>query len=272
MENHDYHEVVGSADAPYFNELIAKYGLATNYMDSMTHPSLPNYLTLISGDKQYPGILDVDPTSSFITGTFPVDQPNLGTQLQTANIAWRSYQESAGSACALAAAGSYAPKHNPFLYFTDMQAAALCAKNNVDYSTFAADLAGGTYKYMWITPNLTSDGHDPVGGFPPAATDPVGSLKASDAWAKTEITKIMASTAYTNGGVIFLTWDEGEGRNGNSKDQVPMIIISPKIVSAGFKSAKAYSHKSYLATVETILGLPKLATVMAEPDMMEFFK
>src|SRR5262245_59552034 len=59
LENHDYNEIVGSADAPYINSLIAMGGLATNYMDSGTHPSLPNYLYLISGDTQYPGIIDV---------------------------------------------------------------------------------------------------------------------------------------------------------------------------------------------------------------------
>jgi hypothetical protein len=273
MENHDYNEIVGSADAPYFNSLIADYGLATNYLDSGTHPSLPNYLTMISGAPQYGGIFDIEPTGSFITGTFPVDQPNLGTQLQTASVPWRAYAENMGTACTLTSASPYATKHDPFLYFTDMQTATpgLCAKTNVDYGSFAADLAGGTYKYMWITPNLTNDGHDPVNGLG-TATDPVGSLKASDAWAKTEIGKIMATPAYTNGGVIFLTWDEGEGRNGNSKDQVPMIIISTKIVSKGFKSATAYTHKSYLATVEDMLKLPRLATVTSEASMMEFFK
>ena len=50
FENHDYKEVVGSPNAPYFNSLIATYGLATNYHDSGTHPSLPNYLVLASGD------------------------------------------------------------------------------------------------------------------------------------------------------------------------------------------------------------------------------
>ncbi|MGH7285771.1 MAG: hypothetical protein ACRELY_29990, partial [Polyangiaceae bacterium] len=82
----------------------------------------------------------------------------------------------------------------------------------------------------------------------------------------------MDSSVYKAGGVIFLTWDEAEGRNSNSKDQVPMIIISPNIVSAGFKSANAYSHKSYTATIEDILGLPRLTTVASESNMFEFLK
>ena len=264
FENHNYDEVVGSANAPYFNSLIASYGLATNYMDSGTHPSLPNYLTMASGAAQYPGILDVDPTAG---PYFPAKVPNLGEQLETAKVGWRAYGESMGTPCKLAGAGTYAPKHVPFLYFDGIQngASALCASRVVDYTSFAADVAGGTYRYMFIAPNLTSDGHDP-------ANDPVASMKTSDAWAKTAVDAIMATAAYKNGGIIFITWDEGEVVNLKYSDQVPMIIVSPRIKAAGFKSAKKYSHKSYLATVEDLLSLPRLATVTNEPNMMEFFK
>jgi hypothetical protein len=230
-------------------------------MDSGVHPSLPNYLTMISGAPQYPGQHDLDPTA----GPFPVAQPNLGAQLEAAGVKWRSYQESMGTPCQLAASGLYVPRHDPFLYFTDMQlgAGGLCGGTNVDYSLFASDLAAGTYRYMWITPNLVDDGHNPL-------NNPVTGLKTADAWAAREIPKIMASAAYQNGGVIFITWDEAEGRAGHSKDQIPMIIVSPRIVHAGFKSSKPYSHKSYLATVEDMLGLPRLATVAHEPTMTEF--
>jgi phospholipase C len=275
MENHDYAEIVGkTADAPFINSLIDDYGLATNYMDSTVHPSLPNYLQMISGDTQYPGKIDVDPTTSFAGYGFPMDKENLGSQLEAAKIPWRSYQESAGAPCKLTkttnAGGDYAPKHDPFLYFTDMQTKTpgLCAKRNVDMSEFAADLAAGTYRYMWITPNLVNDGHDPVNAAP-AAT-----LKTSDTWAKATIGTIMASAVYKANGIIFLTWDEAEGRTpgANSADLIPMIVISPNIKSKGFKSAVAYSHKSYLATVEDLLKLPRLATVKAEPTMLEFLK
>jgi hypothetical protein len=118
---------------------------------------------------------------------------------------------------------------------------------------------------MWITPDLIDDGHNP-------SSSPVTGLKQSDAWAATEIPKILASDAYKNGGTIFLTWDEAEGHNGDDKEQIPMIVISSRLKSAGYKSATLYSHKSYLATVEDMLGLPRLATVTNEPAMTEFFK
>jgi len=259
MENHNYEDVVGSANAPYINQLIGQYGLATNYMDSGTHPSLPNYLYMVSGDPQYVGFVDLDPTFY----PFPVAGDNLGNQLQGANIAWRSYQESMGTACKLSASGNYAPKHDPFLYFTNIQTGPndLCATTNVDYTSFAADLAAGTYKYMWITPNLLNDGHDPAG-------DPVQGLKQCDTWLSTELPKILASATYQAGGVVFLTWDEGE----SGASHIPMIIISPKIKSAGYQSAQAYNHASYLATIEEIFALPKLGAAATAQSLMEFFQ
>ena len=241
--------------------MIAMGALATNYKDT-AHPSCPNYLHMISGDNQYPGVIDIDPTQ---WPYFPADKPNLATQLEAANIKWRSYQESMGTPCSLTASGTFAPKHDPFLYFTDQQSGAndLCANTNVDYSNFAADLATNTYRYMWITPNLNSDGHDP-------STDPVTALHNSDQWMSVEIPKIMNSDAYKAGGIIFITWDEAEARNGDDPDKIPMIIVSKAVKQAGMTSTTQFDHSSYLATVEDLFGLPRLATVTSAPNMMEF--
>ncbi len=262
FENHDYAEVVGSSDAPFFNELIAKYGLATNYNDCNIHPSLPNYLCMISGAAQFAGGSDPLPTTS----PFPVKAAHLGTQMLAAHIPFRSYQESMGTACRLTNSGKYAPKHDPFLYFADIQKGAngVCADTNVDYSQFAADLKANRNQYYFITPNLTNDGHDPI-------LNPRAGMRQSDTWARAEIGKLMQSEAYKNGGVLFITWDEGEGRVG-SEDQVPMIIVSEKIVSAGYRSSTPYTHASYLATVEDLLGLPRLPAVSMTPAMGEFIR
>jgi hypothetical protein len=261
LENHDYAEIVGSQDAPYLNSLIAKYGLATHYGDN-GHPSMPNYLAMASASTQGASD-DRGPT----TAPFPVDADNLGNQLQQAKIPWRAYQESMGSACRLGSSGNYAPKHNPFVYFKNIQNGAngLCANVDVDYSQFAADLAGGTYKYMWITPNLLSDGHDP-------SNDPVTGLKQSDAWCATEIPKILASTAFQNGGILFVTWDEAEGRNGDDPDKIPMIVITKNIKAAGMTSATAFDHTSYTATVEDLFGLPRLPGAKSAKSLAEFWQ
>ena len=146
LENHDYKEIVGSSNAPYINTLIAQGGLATNYKDT-GHPSTPNYLNLISGNNQYPGVIDVLPTQ---VPYFPSSAQDLATQLEAAHIPWRSYQDGESTPCDLADDGNYAPRHDPFLYFSDQQTApnSLCADTNVDYTMFPADLAANTYRYM----------------------------------------------------------------------------------------------------------------------------
>ena len=49
MENAEYGDVVGNPSAPYLNSLLTQYGVAANYT-AVTHPSLPNYVAVTSGD------------------------------------------------------------------------------------------------------------------------------------------------------------------------------------------------------------------------------
>src|SRR5579883_298206 len=71
MENKDYSEVIGdTTDAPYINMLASQYAIATNYQDSLVHPSLPNYLYLTTGST-LGQTSDCDPSSSC-----PPMQPN----------------------------------------------------------------------------------------------------------------------------------------------------------------------------------------------------
>jgi hypothetical protein len=263
LENHDYAEIVGNTtDAPYLNSLIDRYALATNYHET-GEPSLPNYLNLISGDNQYPGVVDVWPT---FQPYFPSKADNLGHQMTEAGIPWRSYQESMGEPCLLKNAGNFAVRHDPFLYFDDIQNGPddLCKRTNVDYSQFEADLDAGTYRYMWITPNLIDDGHNP-------RNHPVDTLKACDAWMAREVPVILASDAWKNGGVLFITWDEAEGRNGHDDGLIPMIVVSPR-VHGPVRSDTHFTHSSYLATVEDLLGLPRLPTVADAPTLAELLR
>lgn len=261
FENQDYADVIGGAgekNAPFINSLARTYGLGTNYHDSGVHPSLPNYLYMASGATH--GIrLDIEPNHFGL----PLDGDDLGHQLEQAKIPWRSYQESMGTPCLLDNRYPYGPKHDPFLYFANIQRdRPLCQRTNVDYGQFPGDLATGAYRYMWITPNLVHDGHDPQ-------NDPAKGLRQSDAWCAAEIPKILASAAYKSGGVIFLTWDEAEGRKGHSRSQIPMIVVSPKLTH--HESAELFTHASYLATVEEIFGLEKLGAAKAADSLLKAF-
>ena len=48
LENHSYDEIIDNPDVPYLNHLAHRHGMATQYY-AVAHPSLPNYLAMISG-------------------------------------------------------------------------------------------------------------------------------------------------------------------------------------------------------------------------------
>jgi acid phosphatase len=255
FENHDQGQVLNTS-VPYFTELANTYGQAKAYLGT-AHPSLPNYIEMVSGSTQ--GIADDNPPSAHpLAGT-----DNLADQLDGAHIPWRAYMETMGQPCGMSDSGQYAVRHNPFVYFTDMSGdAARCAEHNVDFdANFANDLAANTYRFMWITPNVCNDMHD-------------CSPQTADAWLHQVVPQIMASPGYQNGGAIFILFDEGPVSLNyilGTPQNLAAIVISPKLVSPGYQSNVAYDHKSYLATVEDILGLPRLPNTAAATPMSDFF-
>jgi phospholipase C len=247
MENHSYSQIVGNmGEAPFINSLIKQNALAAGYHDSYVHPSEPNYFEMVAGENF--GILnDNDPgPSNHITST-----SHLADQLEKAGLSWKAYEESMGEPCGLVSQGEYATKHDPFVYFDDvagwsgsqMMGSQRCKDHVVDYSQLDKDLASGNVpRYVFITPNLINDMHD-------------GTTADGDKWLSQEVPKILASKAFNNGGVLFLTWDEGGGYP--QADDPPMIVISSH-AKPGFVSHVDYDTSSYLKTVQMILGVDSL--------------
>jgi acid phosphatase len=251
FENKDESTVYGSQ---YFTQLAQQNGRASAYVIG-THPSLPNYIVMTSGQTN--GIADdSDPAAHTIAGP-----DNLGSQLEAAHVPWRAYGENMGSPCNVTSSGSYAAKHMPFAYYTDLtNNTAVCNDRLVDFEqNFERDLASNQYRYMWITPNMCNDMHDcPV--------------SAGEQWLQRVLPMIMNSEGYRNNGAIFILWDEGGGPFGIPSGQanVAGIVISP-LTPPGTVSAVRYDHTSYLATVEDILGLPRLSTTANATPMSDFF-
>ena len=48
LENHSYDEIIDNPDVPYLNHLAHRHAMATQDY-AVAHPSLPNYLAMISG-------------------------------------------------------------------------------------------------------------------------------------------------------------------------------------------------------------------------------
>ncbi len=257
LENKGYNNLLEGNEAPYFQSLAQKYGLAENYY-GIQHPSLPNYLAMIAGDTF--GI------STNCTNCV-IDAPNIVDQLETAGISWKAYMESMPRPCFIGDKGSlYQQKHNPFIYFNNIRANPARCNRIVPFTEFSADLQANTLpSYIWITPNMCNDMHD-------------CSIKTGDAWLRTWVAQIIASPAWQDRGVLFITFDEG-GAGDNSGccqyaqgGHLATLVISP-LGKPGYRSHTFYSHYSLLRTIEDSWGLPLLGKAKCDCSlpMADFF-
>lgn len=206
----------------YISSLADRYGLATNY-HAVGSPSLPNYLALTSGDTH--GIEDND--------YHALPAGGIGQQLSAAGVSWRAYMDGMGPDCRIDV-GGYAVKHDPFAYY-----GGACPTNVVPLASLTADLVGDTPRFVWITPDLCHSGHDCA-------------LTEADQWLSDTVPLITKSAAWQSNGVLFIVWDEG----GGGSDLIPLIVVTPS--GGQLRSAKRYDHYSLLATMETLLDVPRL--------------
>jgi hypothetical protein len=154
------------------------------------------------------------------------------------------------SNCDLSSSGSYAVKHNPAAYYTNIRTE--CASLDVPL----ADPPDVSAKFTFVTPNLCNDMHD-------------CSVATGDAWLSTWLPKILSSAAYTAGSTaIFVTWDEDDSTGGQ---HIPTIVISP-YTARGTTSSTTYNHYAMLRTTEQLLGVPTyLGNAASAPSMRAAF-
>lgn len=259
-----------NGNAPYLAQLAATAATSGDY-HALTHPSLPNYLALTSGDDG--GVAcDCTPVGDTCSpSTCNIDTANCGCVQPRSNLAgeleaigktWKSYAEDIGVPCNLTDTAIYSPRHVPFLYYDRIQGDATeCATHVVDYSVLAADLQNGTPNFVFITPNLRNDMHDPI----PAGPE---NLTAGDNWLAAEVPKILASRAYQDNGVLFIAWDESDG---SGDDPIPFYLISPLARQGGYVSQVRADHYALLATWEDGLGVARLGRSAAATPLADFF-
>jgi phosphatidylinositol-3-phosphatase len=219
MENRAYESVVG---LPYIRSLATTATVLTDYHAS-GHPSLPNYLALTSGSTW--GIAD--------DGYHVLPEQDIGDQLSVSGLPWRAYMEGMGMDCRQSA-GRYAVKHDPFAYY-----GGRCPRSVVAFSQLSTDLGSATPpRFLWITPDLCNDMHD-------------CSSNVGDSWLQRTVPGLLASPAMSNG-VLFITWDENDG--GGANHVLTLVLGSKRPTSP----ANPYSHPALVATIEDLLGVPRL--------------
>ena len=230
MENRTYAQALSGG---YTAQLARRYAYAASYR-AVAHPSLPNYLAMTSGSTW--GVTD--------DGYHRLPAGGLGAQLTAAGISWRAYMEGMSGSCTVSSY-PYAVKHNPFAYY-----GGRCPSNVVPFTSFARDIAGNTPRFVWITPDMCHDGHD-------------CSTATADAWLAKTVPQILASSAWKQNGVLFLTWDEGY----DSANSVLTVVIRPR--QTNHVSSRAYNHYNLLATIENALGVPRLGAAARAAPMSD---
>lgn len=250
-ENHSFGQVIGSPNASRINEL-ARSGVSLTNMYATTHPSLPNYIALTSGDTH--GI-----TSD--CGKCDIAVPNLIDQLEQAKVSWHVYAQGFPGACSRThRAGAYAKKHVPFLYYRSVfERPAVCAKV-VSFRRFASDAKAGSLPAVsFVIPDLDHDMHGVGEG-----KNPVEVLRRADRTLGEIVGQLRASRSWTAGSRLVVTWDEGGGHEarrsccgGRSKGgHIPTIVNGPGL-RPGLDRA---DHDGYalLRSIEARLRLPFL--------------
>jgi hypothetical protein len=288
MENTSWATLQGDAatNTPYLHGLISSAAFATDY-HGVAHPSLPNYLALTSGSTGTqsdgkPVSCDCEPVGKTCSSCSVVSTAlsscgceqsaqHLGDQLDGSGRSWKAYAESMGTPCNLTASGNFVPRHVPFLYYDNVQGdAARCSSRVVDFAAFASDLTAPP-TLAFIAPNLIDDMHGNS-----SIPNPLGSstnLANGDKWLAANVPAITSSSAFKNGGVLFIVWDEDDlsgGLNG-SDDPIPLFVLSPYAKSGGQAVTGHADHYALLATVEDGLGLPRLGSAQGAQPLTGFF-
>jgi hypothetical protein len=234
FENEEATSIAGNPDAPTFNSLARRYATLTTY-DAIGHPSLPNYLALVSGSAH--GIRS-DCTDCLVRGR------SLADTLPAAGKTWKTYAEdlpypgfTGGDS------GRYTKKHNPFLYFRNVVDSRGRRNRVVPFPQLGRDLARHRLPdFSLVIPNLCNDMHD-------------CSVATGDAWLKAHVAPLLQSREL-RGGVVFVVFDEGTSDTGGG-GRIEALALGPT-VRRGSRFARAANHYGLLRTIEDAWGLPRL--------------
>jgi acid phosphatase len=243
MENQNYSGIIGQSNQPYTNSLAQGFGLATQSY-ALGHPSLPDYLALVTGSDQ--GVTDDGSPS---VHRFPAAQ-TLADQLQAAGVSRKAYVENL-PADPTQDSGLYAVRHFPWAYFPNT------AMPVADASNLIGDLnSPSAPDFVWYTPNMINDEHS-------------SSVQTGDAFLASFIPSVQATDWYKNGGQIIITWDESandnSGINGGDGGHVPSIVVSRYLTDNPQQYSGPVDSAGIFQSLEHIYQVPFLGAAATSP-------
>jgi acid phosphatase len=245
FENKEFDSVVGNREMPYFNLLISSSTLLTEHY-APTHPSLPNYLTLIGGDT-------FNITDDCDYSPCDLNAPSLPDLIEASGRTWKTYQDDMPEPCFKGDTLRYVRKHNPFIFFDAIRLNDIrCRQSIVPLTQLDGDLAlDDLPNFIFITPDICYSAHDCA-------------LYLADGWLQQQIDKLYSALNAKGEPFLFIiTWDEGQsdrsccGIPEPAGGHVATILISPQ-ARPNFKDSTPYTHYSILKTISAAWGLPYL--------------
>ena len=239
FENTDYAEALKQ---PFMSALAKKGALLSNY-HAITHPSLPNYIALTSGNTW--GIHSDDDAT--------LNVRHIGNLLDEAHKTWKVYAEGypgKPGQCFLGSyAGAYARKHVPFLSYVDVQKNPILCSKIISADQFPKDvLEKSLPDFALYIPDLRDDAHN---------TD----ARYADQWFKKVFGPLL--TKLPKDELLIITFDEDGsydvGTHGYKKTPNRVFTaLYGESVRSGTVSTQRYDHYSVLKTIEAALNLGSL--------------
>ena len=269
MENHGAGAIIGNSNAPFQNSLTTKYVTLTNWT-GIDHPSSPNYVGMVTGQDN--GLAGAGDCSPAIGSSCDWNGDNLGNQMFAAGVNAKWFAEDLnGNGCSIAnsESGNNDVNHEPWAYMDRWQSSAgACAEAGLtttspgDAEVINAIKATNPPSFVWVTPNLIDDTHD-------------GTVSQGDTYLQNLVAAVTATSWYTSGGTIIITYDEDEGETNPAgyctnavvlsavgDTCIPTFIISAKDANVGAVATPG-DHYGMLRSIEECYGLPLLNNAAA---------
>ncbi|KAF8812749.1 acid phosphatase [Phlegmacium glaucopus] len=255
LENTDFSKAVAD---PNIAALAKKGILLTNYF-AVTHPSEPNYVSVVGGE--YFG-MDNDNLNSI-----PANVSTVVDLLESKGISWAEYEEDMPSTGftglqflnPVTGANDYVRKHNPLIIYNSVSGSPTRSANIKNFTLFHQDLANGAIpQWVFITPNMTNDGHDT-------------SITVAGTFAKNFLTPLLTNTNFNSARtLIVLTFDETGTTT--AQNRVAAILLGGAVPASlvGTSDTAFYDHYSEIATVEANWGLPTLGRYDVGANVFSF--
>jgi phosphatidylinositol-3-phosphatase len=256
-ENHSFEQIIGSRSAPFLNRLAGHGTLLTRYY-AVTHPSLPNYVALLSGRTP----IESDCRACTFAG------PTLVDQLEAGRISWAAYFQGLPRPCSTVPRhGAYTEAVDPFMHAVDIRDHPARCDRVLPFSRFHRDLAAGRLPtVVFVMPDLHHEMHS-------------GPVRVADRWLQRLVGELEAAPVWRQDTRLVVTFDEstrhdvrsccgGLGRGG----RIPTIVAGPRVPPG--RDRTPYTHYSLLRSIEAAYDLaflghagdPATATIPAVTD------